>query len=96
MACAWLRSWVAAPGSVERDIGRSILHSSGSIPQAKRWEITSSPSSLEELQRMTPAVLVLDEVDTLTNDRLLLDLRALIQHSSPNLSVVVATRGGPA
>ena len=43
---------------------------------------------------MTPAVLVLDEVDTLTNDRLLLDLRALIQHSSPNLSVVVATRVG--
>ncbi len=50
---------------------------------------------LQELDASPPGVLVIDEVDTVRNPRLLLELRALIEHSPPSLSFLVASRQEP-
>jgi ATP/maltotriose-dependent transcriptional regulator MalT len=47
---------------------------------------------IEELDLAGPGVLVVDELDTVGNVRLLEDLRALIEHSAPSFRVVLATR----
>jgi LuxR family maltose regulon positive regulatory protein len=50
---------------------------------------------LEELELVGPGVLVVDEVDSLTNPRIHLELRALVEHSPDRFRILVGARVEP-
>jgi LuxR family transcriptional regulator, maltose regulon positive regulatory protein len=87
------RRLVAALAAVEPGIGEVALEQA--VEGGRMMGDHFVARLLEELDGAPPGLLVIDEADTLSNPRLLLELRALIEHSSPSLSFLVASRHRP-
>lgn len=84
---------VEALGHLDPGVGASALERADRSGVALGDEFLAH--LLEELELTGPGVLVVDELDSVTNPRLLLDLRALFHRLPPDLRVVAAMRFEP-
>jgi LuxR family transcriptional regulator, maltose regulon positive regulatory protein len=87
------RRLVAALAAVEPGIGEVALEHAADGGRMMGDHFVAR--LLEELDGAPPGLLVIDEADTLGNPRLLLELRALMEHSPASLSFIVASRHRP-
>ena len=78
------RRLVAALAAIDPGIGEVALEHA--VEEGPMMGDHFVARMLEELQTVPSGLLVIDEADTLRNPRLLLELRALIEHSPPSLS----------
>jgi hypothetical protein len=85
---------VAALCTVHGDVGELALERIDSTGQAMGDHFIAQ--LLGDLELAGPYVLVVDGIDQLGNERIVDDLRALVEHSSSDFRVVLATRApGP-
>ena len=82
---------VSAFGAVDADIGRTALERVDATGETMGDRFIAN--LLGDLEMVGPSILVVDGIDALTNDRIVQDLRSLVEHSSTDLSLVLATRG---
>lgn len=87
------RRLVEALGHLDPEVGASALERADRSGAALGDEFLAH--LLEELELTGPGILVVDELDSVTNPRLLLDLRALFHRLPPDLRVVAAMRFEP-
>jgi LuxR family maltose regulon positive regulatory protein len=87
------RRLVAALAAVEPGIGEVALEHA--VEGGRMMGDQFVARLLEELEGAPPGLLVIDEADTLRNPRLLLELRALLEHAPPSLTFLVGSREPP-
>jgi LuxR family maltose regulon positive regulatory protein len=87
------RRLVAALAAIEPGIGEVALEHA--VQGGRMMGDQFVARLLEELDRTPPGLLVIDEADTLSNPRLLLELRALLEHAPPSLTFLVGSRQRP-
>ena len=87
------RRLVAALAALEPGIGEFALEHAAEGGRMMGDQFVAR--LLEELHGAPSGLLVIDEVDTLSNPRLQLELQALIEHSPPSLSFLVVSRHQP-
>lgn len=84
---------IGALSDIDPDIGLSAMESADRSGQSLGDRYLAQ--LLEDLELSAPGVLVIDELDMLTNPRLVLDLRSLVALAPASLNVVVAMRSDP-
>jgi LuxR family maltose regulon positive regulatory protein len=85
---------VEAMGTIDVEIGKQALERVDASGKAMGDRFIAH--LLGDLEMVGPCILVIDGADSLTNGRIVQDLRAMVEHSSDELKLVLATRGEPA
>jgi LuxR family maltose regulon positive regulatory protein len=82
---------VGAFGAIDPDIGSSALERVDATGRAMGDRFIAH--LLSDLEMVGACTLVVDGIDALSNRRVVQDLRALVDHSSTDFNLIVATRG---